>query len=133
MKGEKGDINKKCSVEEKMKKNSLSKLLITFVALFIVLSAGMKAYGEPNPDETDYKKWSRIAVSSVKEKYPDAELTDYKYVGRKEVNEKETRDTFHIKCTQQNRSFIVKADVVFNPTTGKLITVNIEELREGGL
>ncbi|UGB31547.1 MULTISPECIES: DUF3889 domain-containing protein [Bacillaceae] len=116
-----------------MKKNSLSKLLITFVALFIVLTAGMKAYGEPNPDETDYKKWSQIAVSSVKEKYPDAELTDYKYVGRKEVNENETRDTFHIKCTQKNRSFIVKADVVFNPTNGKLITVNIEELREGGL
>ncbi len=111
---------------------SLSKIFFTLIALSIIFTAGIKAYGEQNIQEVDYKKWSKIALSSVKEKYPDAELVDYKYDGREAVNEEESKDVFHVKGKQNNKPFIVKVDVVFNPKTGQLITVNISEMREEG-
>ncbi len=112
---------------------TLSKFLFAFIALSIIFTAGIKAYGEQNVVDVDYKKWSRIAISSVKEKYPDAELVDYKYDGRVTVNEEESKDVFHVKSKQNDKTFIVKVDVVFNPKTGQLITVNIAEMREGNL
>ncbi|HZH61452.1 MAG TPA: DUF3889 domain-containing protein [Metabacillus sp.] len=112
---------------------TLSRFFFAFIALSIILTAGIRAYGEQNVEEVDYKKWSRIAISSVKEKYPEAELVDYKYDGRESVNEEESKDVFHVRGKQNNKPFIVKVDVVFNPKTGKLITVNISEMREGNL
>ncbi|WP_196305221.1 DUF3889 domain-containing protein [Metabacillus sediminilitoris] len=111
-----------------MKPFSLSKILFTFVALTLIFTAGMKAYGEQNVEEIDYEKWSKIAISSVKEKYPDAELVDYRYVKREVVNEEESKDIFHVKVKQKNQVFIANVDVVFNPKTAKLITVNIEKV-----
>jgi Na+-translocating ferredoxin:NAD+ oxidoreductase RnfG subunit len=116
-------------MEEIMKKISLSKILFTFVAITIILTAGMKAYGEQNV-ENDYEKWSRIALSSVKEKYPESQLIDYKYVKREKVNEEESKDIFHVKVKEKDKQFVVNVDVVFNPKTGKLITVNVEKLEE---
>jgi hypothetical protein len=115
-------------MEEIMKSFSLSKILFTFVALTLIFTAGMKAYGEQNVEEIDYEKWSKIAISSVKEKYPDAELVDYRYVKREVVNEEESKDIFHVKVKQKNQVFIANVDVVFNPKTAKLITVNIEKV-----
>lgn len=111
-----------------MKSNSLSKILFTFVAITLILTAGMKAYGEQNVEDIDYEKWSRIALSSVKEKYPESELVDYKYVKREVVNEEESKDIFHVKVKEKNKVFIVNVDVVFNPKTAKLITVNIKKV-----
>jgi hypothetical protein len=117
-------------MEEIMKSNSLSKILITFVALTIILTAGMKAYGQQNIEEVDYEKWSRIAISSVKEKYPESQLIDYKYVKREKVNEEESKDIFHVKVKEKEEVFVANVDVVFNPKTGKLITVNVEKLED---
>ncbi|WP_226670151.1 DUF3889 domain-containing protein [Metabacillus litoralis] len=113
-----------------MKSISLSKIFFTFIAFVIILSAGMKAYGEHNDVDIEYKKWSRIAISSVQEKYPDTELIDYKYVKREEVNEQEAKDIFHVKANKKGRVFVVMIDVVFNPKTGKLITVKMVEGNE---
>lgn len=115
--------------EEMMKKNAVSKILFTLVALTLILTAGIKAYGEQNVEEVDYEKWSRIALSSVKEKYPDSQLIDYKYIKREAVNEKESKDIFHVKVKQKNEVFIVNVDVVFNPKTVKLITVNVKKIK----
>ncbi|WP_158638622.1 DUF3889 domain-containing protein [Metabacillus litoralis] len=113
-----------------MKLNSLSKLIFTCIAFILILSVGIKAYGEHNDDDIDYKKWSKIAISSVQEKYPESELIDYKYVKREEVNEQEAKDIFHIKASKQGKIFVVSVDVVFNPKTGKLITVKMTEGNE---
>lgn len=113
-----------------MKSNSLSKILLTFVVLTIILTAGMKAYGEQSVEDVDYEKWSRIALSSVKEKYPESQLVDYKYVKREAVNEEESKDIFHVKVKQKEEVFVANVDVVFNPKTGKLITVNVEKVED---
>ena len=111
-----------------MKSISLSKIFFTLVALTILLTAGMKAYGEQNVEmNNDYEKWSRIALTSVKEKYPGAQLIDYKYVKREAVNDEESKDIFHIKVKDKEEVFIENVYVVFNPKTGKLITVNVEK------
>lgn len=113
-----------------MKKNVTSKIFFTLVALVLILTAGIKAYGEQNVDEVPYEKWSQIALSAAKEKYPNSQLIDYKYVKREEVNAEESKDIFHIKVKQNNEQFIVSADVVFNPKTAKLITVKVEKLAD---
>ena len=112
-----------------MKKDALSKVLFTIVALTLILTAGIKAYGEQNVEEVHYEKWSRLALSSVREKYPDSQLIDYKYVKREAVNEAESKDIFHVKIKQKNEVFIVSVDVVFNPKTAKLITVNVKKIK----
>ncbi|OAS84080.1 MULTISPECIES: DUF3889 domain-containing protein [Metabacillus] len=113
-----------------MKTVSLSKILFTFVVLTIIFTAGIKAYGEQNVENVDYEKWSRIALSSVKEKYPESQLIDYKYVKREEVNEEESKDIFHVKVKEKDKLFVASVDVVFNPKTGKLITVNVEKVED---
>jgi hypothetical protein len=113
-----------------MKTVSLSKILFTLVALTIIFTAGIKAYGEQNLQNVDYEKWSRIALSSVKEKYPESQLIDYKYVKREEVNEEESKDIFHVKVKEKDKLFVANVDVVFNPKTGKLITVNVEKVED---
>jgi Na+-translocating ferredoxin:NAD+ oxidoreductase RnfG subunit len=111
-----------------MKKDSISRILFTFVAIALIFTAGVKAYGEQNIEDIDYEKWSRIALSAVKEKYPESELVDYKYVKREVVNEEEAKDVFHVKVKQKNKTFVVNVDVVFHPKTVKLITVNVEKI-----
>jgi hypothetical protein len=116
-------------MEEIMKKDAVTKIFFTLVALTLILTAGIKAYGEQNVEEIHYEKWSRIALSSVKEKYPGSQIIDYKYVKREAVNEEESKDIFHVKVKQKNEVFIVNVDVVFNPKTAKLITVNLEKIK----
>ncbi|WP_052737842.1 DUF3889 domain-containing protein [Bacillus sp. SA1-12] len=113
-----------------MKSISFSKILFTIVALMVILTAGMKAYGEQN---VDYEKWSKIAISAVKERYPESQLIDYKYVKREEVNEEESKDIFHVKVKEKAKQFVVYVNVVFNPKTGKLITVNLEKKEDAPL
>lgn len=114
-----------------MKSISLSKIFFTFVALTILLTVGIKAYGEQNEVvNIDYEKWSRIALSTIKDKYPEAQLIDYKYVKREAVNDEESKDIFHVMVKDKEEVFIENVHVVFNPKTGKLITVNAEK-KEG--
>ncbi|MDQ0232360.1 hypothetical protein J2S19_003670 [Metabacillus malikii] len=113
-------------MEEHMKAKTVYRIFFLLATFMMVLTAGMKAYGEQHVEEIDYKKWSRLAISTVKEEYPQSELIDYKYVKREAVNEEESKDVFRIKVNQHGELFYVSADVVFNPKTAKLITVNLK-------
>jgi len=113
-----------------MKANSRYNAIVLLLSFLMLITAGIKAYGEHNVQEVDYKKWSRLAITSVKDNYPSAEIADFQYVKRVEVNDEETKDVFGMQLNENGKQLNVQVDVIFNPKTAKLITVNIEEIQD---
>lgn len=79
--------------------------------------------------QNDYEKWGRIAVEVAKENYPDAEISDYQYVGREEISAMQARDTFRLQVKEDQRTFQINVGILFNPQTDRLISLSIEEVR----
>lgn len=79
--------------------------------------------------QVDYEKWGRIAVEVAKENYPDAEISDYQYVGREEISATQARDTFRLQVKEDQRTFQINVGILFNPQTDRLISLSIEEVR----
>lgn len=109
--------------------NSGTKLIVILFSALLIFSASATVYGEMHQDP-NYEKWSKIAFSALKKEYKDAEFTDYKYVGREEVSEKESKDIFRVRVNQNGESFTAQVDVVLNPKKNELITVKILRVQE---
>lgn len=77
--------------------------------------------------QPDYAKWSKIAVNVMKENYPNYEVSDYKYEGRKEVNEEKAEDSFTFQIKKDNKESTIKVVVSFNPKTDTLKSLQIIE------
>nr|WP_275695692.1 DUF3889 domain-containing protein [Fredinandcohnia sp. SECRCQ15] len=98
--------------------------------LLVMMSGGMLINAEQLP--SDYEKWGKIAVDVAKLNYPDSNISDYQYQGRKVISETEARDTFDLKVQEKNRSFTARVIVSFNPKTESLISVNIVAVKPKG-
>ncbi|MFD1738996.1 DUF3889 domain-containing protein [Bacillus salitolerans] len=79
-------------------------------------------------EKPDYAKWSRMAVEIVKENYPDADVSDYKYEGRNSISEKKAQDTFLFQVKKDEKAFEVKVVVTFNPEAETLYSLSLEEI-----
>jgi hypothetical protein len=109
-----------------LKSNTYKFCLVAFlVSMFALTQFCSDAYAQPE----DYKKWSRIAVDVVKLNYPDAQVSDYDYKGRKEISDTQAQDTFELQVKEENRTKSVNVYVTFNPKTNSLITVTMEEIK----
>lgn len=109
-----------------LKNTTYKHCLVAFlVSIFALAQLGSTAYAQPE----DYKKWSRIAVDVVKLNYPDAQVSDYDYKGRKEISDTQAQDTFELQVKEENRTKNVNVYVTFNPKTNSVITVSLEEIR----
>jgi hypothetical protein len=80
--------------------------------------------------QPDYAKWGKMAITVVKENYVDAEVSEYKYEGRKSINEVKAEDTFVFQVKRENQTTPVKVVVTFNPKTNTLQSLSLEELKQ---
>lgn len=80
--------------------------------------------------QQDYAKWGNMAITIVKENYPDAEVKEYKYEGRKAINEEKAEDTFSFDVKKGTQPVKVKVVVTFNPKLDSLLTLTLEEVKQ---
>lgn len=108
----------------------MKKLLICFVVLFGFTISSLpqlnhtaNAQQKPTPS---YAKWSKVAIAKTKEKYPNAEVVDYLYVGRKNGNTT-TTEKFKLWLKENGNEFGVYVDIEFVKETEQVVNVTYTE------
>jgi hypothetical protein len=79
-------------------------------------------YGEPA-----YAKWGQLAMTHVKNKY-DANIVDYKHLGRKEINSNIAEENFKFWLRSSSREFGVYVKIRFELSTDKVHSISIQEV-----
>lgn len=108
----------------------LKKLLVCLMILFGFNSAYLPqiddtAYAQQKPTPP-YAKWSKVALDKTKEKYPNAEVVDYLYVGRKNGNRTAT-EKFKLWLKENQKEFGVYVDIEFIKETEQVVNVTYTE------
>jgi len=89
---------------------SITFILLSFFGHEVIQPVAKMVSGLQEPA---YAKWGRLAVEQAKERYPDAEIVDYLYVGRRNL-EQTTTETFKLWIRESDREFGVYITIEFN-------------------
>ncbi len=73
-----------------------------------------------------YAKWGKMAMEKTKEKYPNAQITDYLHIGR-DVGNSTSTEKFKLILKENNREFGLFVHLKFNNETEDLVDVNFSE------
>jgi hypothetical protein len=73
-----------------------------------------------------YAKWSKVAIDKTKEKYPNAQVVDYLYVGRKN-GDTTTTEKFKLWLKENQKEFGVYVDIEFTKQTEQVVNVTYTE------
>lgn len=108
----------------------MKKLLICFAILFGFTSSSLSqldhtAYAQQKPTPS-YAKWSKIAIAKTKEKYPNAQVVDYLYVGRTNGPRTST-EKFKLWLKENQKEFGVYVDIEFTKETEQVVNVTYTE------
>ncbi|ASA22555.1 DUF3889 domain-containing protein [Paenibacillus donghaensis] len=99
----------------------MRKILLSILILFFAAGATVQA------EVPDYAKWGLIAVKETQKKY-QAEITDYKHIGRKNLSPHRAEEKFKLIVKPKNgRLFGVYVVIRFDPTTDKLQSIRFLE------
>ncbi|ACT01995.1 hypothetical protein Pjdr2_3360 [Paenibacillus sp. JDR-2] len=96
-------------------------MLIVAVFAFAVPSA---AHAEPS-----YAKYGRIAMQETANKYPDADIVDYKYEGHFTASDSRTEERFKLWLRGSGAEFGVRVHIFVAADSGQIRDVRIEEIR----
>lgn len=100
--------------------------VITLFTAWIISMLGAESLAMAEPS---YAEWGRVAVLEAKKKY-DAEITDYKHIGRKTVRDHIYEEQFKLIVKQPSKQFGVYVSVQFNEDTGELLDIKYKEAAE---
>ena len=89
---------------------SIALILLSFVGHEVILPVTKMA---STIQEPAYAKWGRLAVEKAKERYPEAEIVDYLYVGRRNLD-RTTTETFKLWIREAEREFGVFITIEFD-------------------
>ncbi|WP_238653050.1 DUF3889 domain-containing protein [Paenibacillus piscarius] len=99
--------------------------MITLLMLFLVTAVPVST----SSAAPDYARWGKVAVKAAQQKY-NADIIDYKHIGRTQLQPKLAEEKFKLQVRgKDGREFGVLAKVRFNPSSGKLQTVQFLEQR----
>lgn len=98
-----------------------------FFCLYLLASFSIKNFSEED-QPLAFDRWKKIAWDALEDKFKGSELTGYKYIGRTEVNEKQTKDVFRVTVKRKNETYSAHAEVYFDPLTKNIIAVNVFRL-----
>ena len=106
-----------------MRKISLAIGLFLAAALVVTYIPRMMSAEQ---ETQGYEKWGKLAVEHTKEKYPNASLIDYLYVGKK-TEQEATIETFKIWLREGSQEFGVYVYIKFETATEEIIAIDTRE------
>lgn len=77
--------------------------------------------------KVDYEKYGNIAIAVVKADYPEENVTDYKYLGRKKISTMEVQDTFQFMVKENGKEKPVLVTINHNIEKEKFISLTVVE------
>jgi len=107
-------------------------MIIVFAFMFFLMtgfhdgSISAEVLSEPEISEPAYAKWGRIAVEKAKERYPDAAIVDYLYVGSRK-NGHIITETFKLWIQQPHREFGIFLMIERDAETDVIQSIHIVE------
>lgn len=105
------------------------KKILLCIILFTAYSALPLADVTFATAEPQYAKWGKLAVEKTKEKYPNAEVKDYKYIGR--VGGINTNmEKFKLWLKEGEKEFGVLVHIEFDKQTEKVIDITFKEVEK---
>ncbi|MFH5184834.1 DUF3889 domain-containing protein [Paenibacillus sp. TAB 01] len=100
-------------------------LVSLIVALMTMLPSTLFA------KEPEYAKWSRLAFSEIKKKYPNASVIDYLHVERKKMISEtvpdEVEETFKFWLNENGKQFAVYVRIRYVLATDKVLLIKLTE------
>lgn len=100
---------------------------ILILSVSVLLMAFMFPTHNVAVQELDYKKYGTIAIAVVKADYPEEEVTDYEYLGRKKLSETEVQDSFQFQVKEEGKEKEVSVVIKHNVKDDKFISLTVEE------
>ncbi|EIJ82008.1 hypothetical protein PB1_03685 [Bacillus methanolicus PB1] len=76
--------------------------------------------------QPDYEKYGRIAIVVVKEDFPEDEVKEYTYLGRKKISETDVMDSFKFKVTEKGKPITVVVYITHSLANKKLLSLTVE-------
>jgi len=96
--------------------------------LLMTLIIGCMAGGGAAQAEPDYAKWGRLAMQTVQDKF-DADIVDYRYLGRSEERQGEAVESFRLWLKQSDREFGVLVRITVDTRTNEAKKVESRQLQ----
>ncbi|RFU71440.1 DUF3889 domain-containing protein [Peribacillus saganii] len=98
------------------------KKLMSILCMVMFLGQGSAFAQQP-----DYEKYGKIAITVVQADYPEANVTDYQYLGRKDLGNGQVSDSFLFKVSQDGKERDVVVTVNHSLTNNRLLNLKVEE------
>jgi hypothetical protein len=94
------------------------------MGIFLIIQAGSISAQAQKPD---YEKYGKIAITVVQADYPEVEITDYEYKGRKTVAKNLVEDDFRFLVENKGQEFNVIVTVQHDLKNEKLLSLKVTE------
>lgn len=96
-------------------------IVILSTVFFLVFSS------QAHAEQSDYKKFGRIATAVIKEDYPGQPVKDYQYQGRQKLTENKVSDAFEFTVQENNAEKKVVVIVVHDLDNEKVLNISVKE------
>ena len=104
----------------------LRKMMLLFSLLVMFLFPVSHVHGEAPA----YAKWGKIAIEQTTKKYPNQQVTDYRYDGKVFISNVREQYDFDFTLKQNGQSREIRVYVLVNPQSDELIDVKYDEIEE---
>ena len=102
----------------------MKKVIVMLMGIFLIMYAGAFSAQAQKPD---YEKYGKIAITIVQADYPEVEITDYQYKGRKTVAKNLVEDDFRFLVENKGQKFSVIVTVQHDLKNEKLLSLKLTE------
>ncbi|WP_180954559.1 DUF3889 domain-containing protein [Bacillus sp. V5-8f] len=100
----------------------MKKVPAILFALIFICHSGMVSAQQP-----DYEKYGKIAIAAVQADYPGEAVTDYQYMGRKNVGTGLVEDSFLFTVNENGKRVKPLVKVKHSTINNKLLNLTVEE------
>ncbi|WP_078550049.1 DUF3889 domain-containing protein [Litchfieldia alkalitelluris] len=81
----------------------------------------------PSP-EVKQEEWGRYLLAVAQSAYPGYNVTNYTYVGRKELAPTQIQQTYNFVLKSPQEEIRVQGNVIYNPNTNRVISFDLKEV-----
>ncbi|WHX41747.1 DUF3889 domain-containing protein [Mesobacillus sp. AQ2] len=78
----------------------------------------------------DYEKYGRIATAVIKEDFPGEEVQDYKYMGRKQIDDRQVLDSFQYKVNVNGKPVFMTVQITHDLKNNRLVSLSVTEQQQ---
>ncbi|PLT27509.1 DUF3889 domain-containing protein [Peribacillus deserti] len=100
----------------------MKKILAIVAAVLFILQTG-----QVSAQKTDYEKYGKIAISVIQSDYTGEPVTDYQYLGRKNIAQGVVEDSFQFNVIENGKRLKPIVKIRHNLRNNKLVDIRVEE------